>query len=208
MPSKLQNATKMQIMVLIFLTLNAIPLWGQKISEQELENYVQKRSMVIQQILCLVKQQPKSPVDIETQVKINKAVRMLGTLRAIETIEFLVENISMSFPLLGAGTAERGVEIQYPAVWALIQIGYPSIQMMLNKGFFKERSDLEQKLMAYVICSVLGDGYHNRWEVGRRLGRLIIQEHLRSTNPPKQVRERLIKFMEKHFPEEKLIKRR
>jgi hypothetical protein len=61
--------------------------------------------------------------------------------------------------------------------------------------------------MAHVICSVLGGGYRNRWEVGRRLGRLIIQEHLRSANPPKQVRERLIKFMEKYFPAEKPIKR-
>jgi hypothetical protein len=66
MPSKLQSATKIKIIVLIFLTFNAISLWGQKISEQELENYIQKRSMVIQQILYLIKQQPKSPVDIET----------------------------------------------------------------------------------------------------------------------------------------------
>ena len=204
MPSKLQSATKIKIIVLIFLTFNAISLWGQKISEQELENYVQKRSMVIQQILYLIKQQPKSPVDIETQVKINKAIRMLGTLRAIEATEFLVEHISMSFPLL---ESERGLKTQYPAVLALIYIGYPSVQMILNKGFVKERSDLEQKLMAHVICSVLGGGYRNRWEVGRRLGRLIIQEHLRSANPPKQVRERLIKFMEKYFPAEKPIKR-
>lgn len=180
----------------------------QEIIEQKFKDYMQIRSKIIQQLLLAAQQKPGSVVDIKTQIRIVESVRMLGELRAIEAIAFLVEHIAMSFPLLGTGTAERGVETDYPAVGALIRIGYPSVREILNRGFLRERNDLEQKLMAHVIRSILGQGYQNSQEVGTRLGRLIIQEHLRSVKPSASVRDRLVKFMEKHFPVEKPVKRR
>ncbi|MCS7188057.1 MAG: hypothetical protein RMK89_14060, partial [Armatimonadota bacterium] len=96
----------------------------------------------------------------------------------------------------------------YPAVVALQLIGYPSVEEIVWRSFEQERSDMEQKLMADVIRGVLGRGYPNSWESGTRIGRLIIQEHIRFTNFPSPIRERLVKFMEKYFPEKKPTKHR
>lgn len=187
------------ITVPIFLSLITLLSGEEKMSDQDLKRYVQNRRSVVQQLLSVVRRNIKSPSEATREIII-----MLGELRAEEAAEFLVDNIKVMPP----GTFEKTTKIVYPAVGALIHIGYPSVQVILNKGFLRERSDLEQKLMAHVIRSVLGQGYQNSWEVGTRLGRLIIQEHLCSAKPPAPVRERLVKFMEKHFPTEKPIKRR
>jgi len=162
----------------------------------EIHQFMEKRTEVVKTLLYIAKQKIKSkPTEAAW------AIELLGELRAIEATDFLLDNITFQNPYVDEPTD------RYPAMVALIYFGYPSVRGIVYNGFKRERSDLEQKLMAHVICSVLGGGYRNRWEVGRRLGRLIIQEHLRSANPPKQVRERLIKFMENYFPAEKPIKR-
>ena len=163
----------------------------------EIHQFMEKRREVVKTLLYIAKQKLKS-----NPTETAWAIERIGELNAIEATDFLLDNIAFQSPYV-----DEPADL-YPAMVALILIGYPSVREILYSGFKRERSDLEQKLMAHVIYSVLGHGYRNRWEVGRRLGRLIIQEHIRSANPPKQVRERLIKFMEKHFPAEKLIKRR
>ena len=200
----MQIKLKVIIFRLMIVLLNLITsvCGGEKMMNQNLQNYVQNRKIVIEQLLSIAKKNIKSSSKESKEMR--EIITMLGKLRAEEAAEFLVQYIA----LMPSGIFfETTIANIYPAVGALIQIGYPSVLTILNTGFLRERSDLEQELMAHVICSVLGDGYHNRWEVGRRLGRLIIQEHLRSANPPKQVRERLIKFMENYFPAEKPIKR-
>jgi hypothetical protein len=162
----------------------------------EIHQFMEKRTEVVKTLLYIAKQKIKSkPTEAAW------AIKLLGELKAIEATDFLLDNITFQNPYVDEPTD------LYPAMVALILIGYPSVRGIVYNGFKRERSDLEQKLMAHVICSVLGDGYRNPLKVGRRLGRLIIQEHLRSANPPKQVRERLIKFMENYFPAEKPIKR-
>jgi hypothetical protein len=200
----MQIKLKVIIFSLMIVLLNLITsvCGGEKMMNQNLQNYVQNRRIVIEQLLSIAKKNIKSSSKESEEMR--EIITMLGKLRAEEAAEFLVQYIA----LMPSGTFfEKTIANIYPAVGALIQIGYPSVLTILNTGFLRERSDLEQKLMAHVICSVLGDGYRNPLKVGRRLGRLIIQEHLRSANPPKQVRERLIKFMENYFPAEKPIKR-
>lgn len=165
---------------------------------EEVDEYVRHREQTIKQLLDVIAQQPK---DLYAYLRWRKAVRLLGQLRAVEATGLLLEqiaNVSL--------TSERTLETLYPTVGALIPIGYPSVRAILNQGFRKERSDLEQKLMAHVIRNVLGYGARDRWEVGTRLGRLVIQEHLHSAKPPAPVRERLTKFMEKYFPEKRAAK--
>jgi len=190
------------LIVIVLLNLITSVCGGEKMTNQNFQHYVQNRRIVIKKLLSIARENVKS--SLKESEEMREIITMLGELRAEEATEFLVQYIA----LMPSGIFfEKTIKNVYPAVGALIWIGYPSVLTILNIGFSRERSDLEQKLMAHVIYSVLGHGYRNSREVGTRLGRLIIQEHLRSANPPKQVRERLIKFMEKYFPAKKPIKR-
>ncbi len=159
---------------------------------QEIRQFMGKKDKVVKSLLFIAKQESKS-----NPVRAAWAINMLGELKAIEAINFLLDNIAFQNPYV-----DEPIDL-YPAVVALKMIGYPSIKAIIYEGFKQERSDIEQRLMAMVIKEVLGPR-----EIGTRLGRLVIQEHLHSAQLPSLIRERLVKFMEKHFPERKPTKRR
>lgn len=168
-----------------------------QITDQEVIQLMEKRSKVVGTLLSIAKRELKS-----NPIKAAWAIEKLGELKAREAIDFLVNNITFQSPYVDEPSD------LYPAVVALQLIGYPSVEEIVWRSFEQERSDMEQKLMADVIRGVLGRGYPNSWESGTRIGRLIIQEHIRFTNFPSPIRERLVKFMEKYFPEKKPTKHR
>jgi hypothetical protein len=164
-----------------------------EISDRDLRRYVQNRRKVIQQLLSVVPRDLKSPSE-----EVREAIVMLGELRAEEATERLVDCISIVPP----GTIDtRTTETVYPAVGALIRIGYPSVRTILERGFVRQRSEQEQKLMAYVTRHVLGRDAPDRWMLGTRLGRLVVEEHMRSSDLSEPVKQRLTRFMERYFSE-------
>jgi hypothetical protein len=181
------------VMVAVFSVTFALLVGGAEMSDKELQQYVENRRGVIQRLLSIAQQNPQSPSE-----KTRRAIEMLGELRAEEATEFLVDHISILPP---GSFDEKTIETVYPAVGALIQIGYPSMRTILNRGFVKQRSEQEQKLMAHVIRGVLGRGGRDSWTLGTRLGKLVIEEHLRSAGLSEPVKQRLTSFMERYFSE-------
>lgn len=159
-----------------------------EMTEQELRDYVKMRAKVIQQLLKVVEKEPKTP---EENDRWAEAVDMLGALRAEEAAPLLVKHIAVVRLLVDE---ERTILTVYPAVGALIRIGYPSVRTIIYEGFRKERGEREQQLMAFVIQKVFGGS-----EFGKRVGWLVIEEHLRSAKLPPENRKRLQKFMETYF---------
>lgn len=154
-----------------------------QMSDQDVRQFMERQAEVVKVLMSIAKQELKP-----NPARAAWAIEMLGQLRATEAVDFLVDNIAFRSPY------ENEPMSSYVAVWALKAIGYPSVQAVIYRGFWKERTLEEQKLIAMVIREVFGGR-----ELGERVGRLVIEEHLRSAPPSYESQRRLKKFTETFF---------
>jgi hypothetical protein len=105
------------------------------------------------------------------------AIRLLGELRAKESVDLLASRIAFPAPSGGKRVILRLPDLaqDYPAVGALIEIGAPSVPAVLN--VLSENSDaLSLQNASWVLLQVLGD----------KCARLALDEALNKEQNPKR----------------------
>jgi hypothetical protein len=152
-----------------------------QIAVANLRRHAKERNETIRAVLKLLAQKPASPAETEAE-----AIVLLGDLRAEEAVDLLVSRVTFIDP---RPVSEVGMSSTYPAVGALIRIGYPAVQGILRRGFLKERTIQEQKLMAYVIRVTLGD----------RIARAVVEEQLARLRTQDREKSRLTEFRDMYI---------
>lgn len=102
------------------------------------------------------------------------AISLLGELQAIESVPFLVENLT--FKVFYKRTKRlQTIDDLYPCAGALVKIGLPSIDALFARI---EGTDNEtaMRVAAFVVARVLGDnaGSHIQQRIGRQSNKAVI----------------------------------
>jgi len=114
----------------------------------------EKEKRRIEELINIV--EDDTPMIKNKWLKKIKAVKELGHLRAVKGIDVLVEKLDWDIKFYsGGGILTR--EDRFPAILALIRIGKPAVQPIINAVALKDRSDTFVSNAAYTIHAITGE---------------------------------------------------
>jgi len=129
--------------------------------EQKAILLLDMRNKTIQELMVTVRSEP-APEKIEKDESGEKfhsekhiSIILLGGLRASKAVNILMENLLYRTPPKLWTTAPISREEFYPAAVALIRIGLPSVNPVLERLHFAESGD-ETNLCAWILVEILG----------------------------------------------------
>ena len=129
--------------------------------EQREKKILNQRNDLIQGLIAAVCKEP-APREIEEDESGERfhsekhiSIILLGGLRASRAVNILLENLFYQTPPKFSTTAPIPREEFYPAAVALIRIGLPSVNPVLEKLHFTE-SENEGNLCAWILVEILG----------------------------------------------------
>ena len=164
-----------------------------KSRERQAEAILSARNEAIQSLMNTVRlaEQPgkgkQEPQEGEFHSEKHIAIILLGGLRASEAVEVLLDNLLYRVPPAVWSTRPIPAEEWCPAAVALIRIGIPSVEPVLESLEATESDDVA-RLCTWVVVEILG----------KDLGRLKIQvrlaaakSRLESAQPPEIIQDQI-----------------